>query len=326
MKLKYILPVFVIVAAILAGCGKSESAAEQIIRIGYFPNITHAQALYGKSTGAFAKSFGGEEKIKWIEFNAGPAEIEAMFAGEVDIGYIGPIPAINAYIKSNGDVHVITGATTGGAILVTRSDLKLHSAAELSGLKIAVPQFGNTQHISLLNIISENGLKTSDKGGTVEVVQATNSDIKTLLDRKSVDAALVPEPWGARLINEIGANMLLDEKQIWKNGDYPVAVAIVSREFAEKNPDLVNAFLNAHNEVTREILSDPESSAKIINGELLNLTQKSLEPEVLSQAFSRIGITNKADENIFKDFAELLEDEGLIDKNSDISGLVKEVW
>lgn len=280
------------------------------MRIAFFPNITHAQALYGKNTGLFGQAFGGDIAVKWVEFNAGPAEIEAMFAGEVDIGYIGPIPAINAYARSKGDVKVLSGAANGGAILVTRPDLKLASPSQLSGLKVAVPQFGNTQHISLLNILRENGLEPVDKGGTVEVAQAENADIKTLLDRGEIDAALVPEPWGARMINEIGANLFLDEKQIWRGGDYPVAVTIVNVDFLKANPEIVKTFLRTHREITDKINGDIKAAGEIMNSELLALTQKSLEPAVLEEALSRVKITADTDAGVMNDFIVLLANEG----------------
>lgn len=309
MKLstKILLLLFVI-AVLITGCNKQDEQHE--IRIAFFPNITHTQALYGKNTGAFEKAFGNDIRVKWQQFNAGPAEIEAMFAGEVDIGYIGPIPAINAHIKSNGDIRVISGASNGGAIMVTKPDLKLDSISQLSGLKVAVPQLGNTQHISLLNLLRENGLETSDKGGTVEVLQSENADIKALLDRGSIDAALVPEPWGARMINEIGANLFLDEKQIWRNGDYPVAVVIVNMDFANKHPEHVKTFLQTHLEITKTINRDIFAAEKIINDELLALTQKSLEPEVLKEALGRVKVTTDIDSGVMNEFIVLLANEG----------------
>lgn len=306
---------FALCLFLLSGCKSSEGNKLEEIRIGFFPNITHAQALYAKNTGVFDDAF-DDVNVKWIEFNAGPSEIEAMFAGEVDIGYIGPIPAINGNIKSAGDVQVLAGASEAGAILVTRPDLILSSPKELDGLKVAIPQLGNTQHISLLNILSQNGLKTTDKGGTVEIVAASNADIMILLDGGNVDAALVPEPWGTRMVSEIDTNILLDEKEVWRNGEYPVALVIVNADFMKKNPQYVEAFLEAHDKVTSIINNDYEAAQDIINQELLNLTGKNLDGDVLSEAFSRLRVTSNIELEVMEEFIEILEIEGLLDEGA----------
>lgn len=287
---KYRGIVFIIACFIgLSGCAKSK---EQAVRIAFFPNITHSQALVGQANGAFEKAFGKDVMVTWSSFNAGPSEIEALFAGEIDIGYIGPIPAINGYVKSNGDVVIIAGATNGGAVLVTRADLPLTSPAELDGKRIAVPQFGNTQHLSLLHILTEYGLKPADKGGTVSVFESQNADTKTLLDKGDIDVALVPEPWGARLTHEINANILLDHNQIWLDGQYATAVVIVNKDFMSKNPDLVETFLRTHVELTEYINENPEESKRMLNEQLYQLTQAKLDEAVLDEAFGRLTVTH----------------------------------
>jgi len=150
------------------------------VRVGYFPNITHSQALVGKQLGSFQKAIGKKNKVEWKLFNAGPAEVEALFAKAIDIAYIGPGPAINGYAKSKGDIQIITGAADAGAIFVSKKGMVIKNLKDLSGKKIAVPQFGNTQDLTLRNILSQNGLKDKTKGGTVEVRQASNADILTI--------------------------------------------------------------------------------------------------------------------------------------------------
>lgn len=75
---------------VLSGCGSA--GKENEIHIGYFNNVTHAQALYMKSQGKLEEMFGEEVSVLWTAFNAGPAEVEALFSGQIDIGYIGPVP------------------------------------------------------------------------------------------------------------------------------------------------------------------------------------------------------------------------------------------
>lgn len=292
------------------------------VRIGYFPNITHSQALIGKAEGTYAKALGESNKVEWKQFNAGPAEIEAMFAGEVDIGYIGPVPAINGYVKSRGDLKIIAGATNGGAILVTRKDLKLTNVNELSGKKVAVPQFGNTQDLSLRTLLSQHGLKDITRGGTVEIQQVSNPDLKLLLDRGDIDAALAPEPWGSILVNGIKANVLLDNDQVWRGGNYSTAVVIVRTEFLKAHPDLVEKFLQAHVELTQFINSNKEAAKEIINSQVHEMTGQLLEKDVLNASFVRLTVSNDPAKDSIIDFANLAIDEGFLKEKTDMSSLI----
>jgi NitT/TauT family transport system substrate-binding protein len=304
--------VITISAVLLLSCQRKAGPEQtKTVRVAFFPNITHAQALYGKHTGAFQEALGSDISIQWIEFNAGPSEIEAMFAGEVDIGYIGPIPAINGNAASEGDLQIIAGASNAGAVFVTRSGLTLDSPVRLSGLKIAVPQLGNTQHISLLQILREHNLQTTDKGGTVTVVPSGNADTLLLLDRGEIDGALVPEPWGMRMEYEAGAELFLDERQVWREGDYPVALVIASTDFMQNNPGIVKSFLAAHKKITGIINENPAEARTAINGELLNLTGKALEEPVLVSAFDRVLVTSEISREAVIAFHRILADSGL---------------
>lgn len=154
------------------------------INVGYFNNVTHAQALYMKEQGTLDKAFDGKAKVKWTSFNAGPSEVEALFSGDIDIGYIGPVPAISANVKSKGDVSIISGAFQAGAELVKAPGSKIESAKDLDGKTVAIPQIGNTQHLCLLKLLSDNGLKTVEEGGTVTVTAVENADIQNMMDRE----------------------------------------------------------------------------------------------------------------------------------------------
>jgi len=293
----------------LSGCKQSPASS---IRIGFFPNLTHSQAVYGYANGDFEKAFGDEHVVKWLSFNSGPSEIEAMFAGEVDIGYIGPIPAINGYIKSNGDIKIIAGATLNGALLVTRKNFVISDVKELAGHIVAVPQFGNTQHLCLLNLLSINGLKTIEKGGNVRVIESSNPDTKTLMDKGDIDAALVPEPWATRLINEIGANILLSSDEIWDSGDYSTAVIIVNTKFYEKNKDLVRQFLKTHLEITEYINKHPEDAMTKINDKIGELTGIKLSNDVLKSAFSNLIVTYDPNVLSINKFMTIYHNEGFV--------------
>lgn len=304
---------FILVLVLLTGCN-SQRDNEEItsLRVGFFANFTHSQALIGKNRGDYQKVIGNDITIDWKQFNAGSAEIEAFLAGELDIGFIGPGPAINGYTKSKGDLVIIAGSTNAGAVLVSRKDSDIKNVNDLDGKRIAIPQYGNTQDLCLRYLLRENGLKETAKGGTVDIVQATNADIKTLLDKGDIDGALVPEPWGTRLEKEIGANLVLDYNDIWRNGDYPTTVVIARKEFLEKHPDLVEKFLKAHVDLTSYINSNKTESASLVNDEIKNLTQKSLNEDVLEKTFSRMTFTNDVNEDVVAEMIDLSLQVGFI--------------
>lgn len=307
--------VLVLAAGCLSGCGGSGSGESELseIRVAYFPNITHSQALVMKNKKMLEESLGEGVNVKWLEFNAGTEEVEAFFAGEVDIGLIGPIPAISGHCKSNGDMVIISGACDGGAVLVTRSDVHLNSVKDLDGLTISVPSLGNTQHLNLLNLLSENGLETTDNGGTVKVQPVKNSDVKTLMDSKELDAAIVPEPWGSILENEVGANVLLDWRDVWRDGDYSTSVVVTTKDFLSAHPDAVEKFMNAHIEATDYMNNNQEESKSIVNAEIEAATQKGFDQSILDSSFSRLTFTADISKESIQEFAQIYKDQGFID-------------
>ncbi|MBO5371443.1 MAG: aliphatic sulfonate ABC transporter substrate-binding protein [Lachnospiraceae bacterium] len=286
----------------LAGCGGKEEKSKQI-NIGYFNNVTHAQALYMKAEKSLENAFGTEKEVTWTAFNAGPAEVEALFAEDIDIGYIGPVPAINANVKSDGDVVILSGASKGGAVFITRKDAKISSVADLAGKNVAIPQIGNTQHLCLLNLLNENGLKPVTEGGDVTISAISNADVANTMERGDIDAALVPEPWGATLLGN-GAELLLDYDAVM-GGDYDVALIVVRKEFLEENPDVVEKFLEQHAMATEAIQTNSDTALAIINQELEKATGKKLEESIIQEAFTRIGVSTELNKNAIAEFAQI---------------------
>ena len=278
--------------ALLTGCrgssALSTSPSPVEVRVGYFPNITHSQALIGLARGDFATALGPGYTLLPIQFNAGPSVIEALFAGQIDLAYIGPNPAINGFVRSQGQaLRVIAGATSGGASLVARAGTRL-AASDFEGAKISTPQLGNTQDIALRAYLIEHGLKTAEKGGTVEVLPVENPQILDLMRLGQIDGAWVPEPWASRLIVEGGGTLLIDERVLWPDGQFSTAVVIVATPFLEAHPDAVRAWLSAHVAITLWEREHPSQATAIVNREIERLTGKALPPEVLSQAWSRL--------------------------------------
>ncbi|HLC34242.1 MAG TPA: ABC transporter substrate-binding protein [Anaerolineales bacterium] len=278
--------------ALLSGCQTSSALSKTPspveVRVGYFPNITHSQALIGLARGDFATALGPGYTLVPTQFNAGPSVIEALFAGQIDLAYIGPNPAINGFVRSQGvALRVIAGATSGGAGLVARAGSRL-AASDFEGAKIASPQLGNTQDIALRAYLIEHGLKSAEKGGTVEVVPVENPQILDLMRLGQIDGAWVPEPWTSRLIVEGGGALLIDERELWPGGQFSTAVVIVATPFLEAHPEAVRAWLSAHVAITLWEREHPSQATAIVNREIERLTGKALPPEVLSQAWSRL--------------------------------------
>jgi NitT/TauT family transport system substrate-binding protein len=298
-------------------------AADRKVRLGYFPNITHSQALIGVSRGDFQKELGEGVKLETKVFNAGPSVIEALFAGELDIAYIGPNPAINGYIKSEGQaLRIIAGATSGGAALVLRSDSGIASAKDFHGKKIASPQLGNTQDVALRAWLKRNGYRLKEKGGDVEVIPLQNPDQLTLFLKKEIDGAWTVEPWVSRLVREGNGKVFLEESSLWPHGDYVTAHIIADTKFLKENPDLVERFLRAHVAVTLWINSHEQETRILVNNEIKYLTGKSLSDDVINDAFSRLRITyDPVRESLFTSAQWAFEQGFLGDKKPDLSGI-----
>lgn len=300
-----------VLCLVIGGCGGAGNSKKTEVHVGYFPNVTHPQALVMKADGSFQEALSDKATVTWTSFNAGPSEVEALFSGDIDIGYIGPVPAINANVKSKGDISIIAGATQAGAILVKRQDTEISSVADLDGKKVAVPQFGNTQHLCLLNLLAENGLKPQADGGTVDVVAVANADVANMMDQGNIDAALVPEPWGATLL-EKGAELVLDENEIYLNGNYSVAVVVVREEFQKEHPEIVKAFLEQHEKATVYINENPKEAQTMINDEIYGATQKKLEDSILEEAFTRIKVDDAINKESIDGFAQISLEQGFV--------------
>jgi NitT/TauT family transport system substrate-binding protein len=290
---------------LLTSCAQNRTQGELIqINIACFPNITHAQALLLKAEGTLEKAFEEDGvSINWITFNAGPSVIEALFAGAVDISYIGPVPALSGYIQSGGSLQIIAGAVNGGSVLIARNDSDIYTAADLDGKTVAVPQFGNTQHLSLLALLTANELRPSTHGGSVNVVQSSNADIANLMDRGDIDAALVPEPWGSILELSRGGRVVLDYDRVDPNGIPSTAVVIVRKEFLDAHPDAVAKFIEAHMEATVYINDNMDIAADIVNNQIALITQNIIEKDVLTSAFQRLQISYEIPVSSVMDFA-----------------------
>jgi NitT/TauT family transport system substrate-binding protein len=280
-----------VLAASSGALGEESSVTK--VRLGFFPNVTHAQALLGVGRGDFDRAFAPDARVTSQTFNAGPAVIEALFGGGLDIAYVGPSPAINGFIRSKGEeVRVVAGAAANGVLIVANKKRGLNSLDDLRGKKIATPQLGNTQDISAKYYVVET-LKSQlrERGGETDVVPVQNADIEILFEKDQLDAAWVPEPWASRLVHQGTGVILAEEKDLWPGKEFALTNVIVRREFLEHHPDLVKRFLKAHLTLTAELAADPARHADAINAELRRLTTKQLPAEVMRNALSHVKFT-----------------------------------
>ncbi len=276
----------------LAACNLSAQDNRTVIRVGYFPNITHAQALLGRANGQFDKDLGPGVRLEWKGFNAGPAAMEALFSNAIDMTYIGPNPSVTGYVRSQGQaVRIIAGAASGGASLVVRQGAGINKAADFHGKRVASPQVGNTQDVALRAWLRANGLKPREKGGDVQIVPSANADQLTLFLKGQLDAAWAPEPWASRLVHEGGGRIFLDERDLWPNRQFVITNLIVSPKFLQAHPDLVKKFLRTHVELTQWIQKNPAPAKQILNQQIQKDTGKALPAAVLDDAFSRMQVT-----------------------------------
>src|ERR1700730_14946377 len=276
----------------LASSSVLAQGSARTVRVGAYPNVTHSQAMVGKANGFFEKALGPRVKVEWKTFNAGPAAIEALFAGAVDMTYIGPNPAIQGYVRSNGEaLRIVAGATSGGAALVVRNDSGIQKPQDFHGKKVASPQQGNTQDVALRAWLLVQGMKSVDKGGDVQVTPMANPDQLTLFAKKELDAAWAPEPWATRLIREGNGRLFLDERDLWPKGQFITCHLIVSTKFLHENPELVKRWIRAHVELNEWINAHLPEAKKILNQQIQAETGKALAAAELDEAFSRLQVT-----------------------------------
>jgi NitT/TauT family transport system substrate-binding protein len=292
LKVMVILATLLIAGFIVPPHANAQVTQKKALRLGYFPNITHAQAVIGVGNGDYQKVLGNNIELKPFTFNAGPSATEALLANQIDAAYIGPNPTVNGYVVSQGTAdRVISGAASGGAVFIVRNDSGIQSPKDFAGKKFASPQLGNTQDVALRKYLLDNGYKTKDKGGNVEVLPVKNPDILTLFLKKEIDGAWVPEPWGEKLIKEGNGKLFLDERTLWPSGKFVTANIIVNPEYLRNNPEVIKKLLEAHVNETQWINGHKAEALKTFNSELKKLTGQTIPDDELKQAFSRLELT-----------------------------------
>ena len=304
-----------------SAAGAPSAASEQdgsvadpdTVRLGLFPNVTHATALVGVERGIFAEKLGPGITLETQGFNAGPAAIEALFAGAVDATYIGPNPALNGYVKSRGEaLRIVSGATSGGAFLVVRPGIG--SAADLRGKKLATPQLGGTQDVALRSWLQAEGMRTDTSGGgEVSILPQENAQTLETFRSGQIDGAWVPEPWATRLIQEGGAEVLVDERDLWPAGQYVTTHLIVAKEFLDDHPGVVRRLLEGQVAANDFVNQQPAEARKAANDRIEELTGKRVNDEVITGSWANLTFTNDPVAPSLAASAQAAESIGLLD-------------
>jgi NitT/TauT family transport system substrate-binding protein len=297
------------------------AAEKTVIRVGHFPNITHVQSLVAhnlsrQGKGWFEARLGPEVEIQWFAYNAGPSAMEAVFANSLELTYVGPGPALNAYVKAQGEeIRIIAGAANGGAALVVQPDSSLKAPSDFKGKKIATPQFGNTQDIACRAWLVAGGLKITQLGGDAQVLPTQNPDQLPLFQQKRIDAVWTVEPWVSRLENEAGGKVLVEELSA------ATTVLVSSAKFLKEKRELARKFVQANRDLTDWISKNPAESQKIVKAELLAETRSDMSAELIAHAWKRIILTSEIPRASVQAFVANSQKAGFVKTAPDISRL-----
>lgn len=307
----------------LLGCRKAGPAAAEppVLRVGFFPNITHAQGLIGYQDTAAKGPEGWFEsatraKIEWYPYNAGPSAIEALFAGSIDMTYVGPNPALNGYSRSEGaEVRVLSGAARGGGALVVQPGSGLKTAADFRGKRIATPQLGNTQDVAARAWLKAGGLNITPTGGDAMVVPTQNANQLDLFSRKELDAVWTVEPWVSRLELDASAEVLVEQK------DGLTTLLVASVKSLETKGALVQKFLAAHEVLTAKVVAEPEWAKPLVSSALAKATGKPVKDALLNRAWARLTFTTAVVPEDFESLQRDAQAAGLLKKATDLRSL-----
>jgi NitT/TauT family transport system substrate-binding protein len=287
--------VVAVLALLTAACGGTEPATSPdgptTVRLGFFPNVTHATALVGVESGIFKTAL-GPNSVETKTFNAGPAAVEALFSGALDATYIGPNPAINAHVQSGGEaIRIISGATSGGASLVVRPGI--NGPADLKGKKLATPQRGGTQDVALRNWLKNNNLKADlEGGGEVSIVPQENAQTLETFRSGRIDGGWVPEPWATRLVQEGGGKVLVDERSLWPGGKFVATHLIVRTKFLKDHPDAVRRLIEGQVQANELVNTNPAEAQRLVNQAITTITGRGVPAPVLEASWKNLEFTN----------------------------------
>jgi len=304
----------------LAAAGTTAASDLEEITIGYFSNITHAPAIVGVSENIFVEQLNGI-KIKTKIFPNGSLFMDALATNQIDLGYVGPGPAINRYLQG-ADVKALASASTGGTVLVTRKDFEYNSVEDLKNKIIATPALGCTHDLLFRQLIKDNNLNTNRRGGSIDHRAQKPATMVGLFATKQLDAAVVSEPWAARMEADLDSKVVVDWNQMPWNGKLPATLVVSTSEFIKNNPELIENFLKAHQKTVEYINNNPVESSNIIQKQIKEITRQKLSLEIIERSMKRTNITSELDSSVVQKLADLSAELGFIKGDSNLDGFI----
>ncbi len=326
MKIRSVIVAGIVVISMIgiaAAFYESEQGThENKIRVAFFPNIGHAVPIVGYETGIFSDGLGNKTLIETKIFDSGPQVIESIFARSIDLAYVGPGPAINGFIKSDHKIKILSGSASGGASFVVHPNSKINSIEDFPGKKIAVPQIGNTQDVSLRNYLLENGLAPAHKGGSVIIFNIANPDIYTLFVKGEIDAAWVPEPWATIFVQQLDGKRLFYEEDIWPNKQFASVLLIGRTDYIEKHPEIIQKWIESHDKTVNWINTNPNKSELIFNEFMKKTLGESLPEAIVRESLSNLEITSDPIPESIAIFAQQADSLGYLGRDGyDLEGI-----
>ncbi|CAG7653331.1 ABC transporter substrate-binding protein [Paenibacillus allorhizosphaerae] len=325
MRKKWSFPIALLLIAslLLAACGSKKEeapsgaaagnqAAPSTVRLGIFKNVTHAPGYVALENKLFEKYWGQNVKIEVTAFDNGSDFSTALATDQIDLGFVGPGPSTNQFLRSN-NFRVVSGSNNGGAVLVAAKDSGINSVKDLVGKTVAIPTKGSTNEISLRLLLAQNNVKvTTDKSGA-QIIARAPADTLIAMRQKEVDATLIPEPWGTQMEQEGIGKIIVDWDKIPpNNGNYPLTILVASDKFLKSNREAVKGAIKANIEAIDFIKKNPDKSYELINNRLKALSGKGMDINLIKAAISHLNLTPDVSKEAIEEMARVSIDAGYI--------------
>jgi len=313
------LSLLLALTVVLVACGSKAEEDTKEIKIGYFPNISHAPAMVGIEKGIFEEELNGV-KVNTTSFPNGSLFMDALTTSQIDIGYVGPGPVLNRYLQG-GDVVVIGNVSEGENVLVVRKDLEINSIEDLENRIVATPSTGCTHDLILRKMLLEEGMAVEENGGKVKRIAQKPATMIGLFQQKQIDAAVVSEPWASMMEAQGVVKVLRDAKEVPWEGKLPATVLVARKDFLNSNPELVEKFMKANERSIEFINNNRGETIDAVIKNIKSVTNEEIDKKVMENSFKRVHFTSVIDENILQEFADLLKSLGFTEGDSSLENL-----
>ncbi|WP_068777015.1 ABC transporter substrate-binding protein [Paenibacillus sp. FJAT-26967] len=321
-KIAWLLTLILLVGTVLTACGDGDSQKSgdagttgkklETVRVGIFKNVTHAAGYVALENKYFEKYWGEGVKVEVTPFDNGSDFSTALATDQIDLGFVGPGPSTNQYLKSK-NFKVISGSNNGGAVLVVGKESGIASPKDLVGKTVAIPTRGSTNEISLRLLLQQEGLKVTTDTSGVQIIARAPSDTLIAMRQKEIDATLIPEPWGTQMEKEGTGKILVDWDKIPpNNGNYPLTILVASDNFLKDHRDMAKGAIQANIDAIEFIKANPDKSYDLINKQLKQLSGKGLDNELIKAALSRLNLTPDVSKEAIEEMAKVSIDAGFI--------------